>query len=67
MKIKLVFDDWQKKGISVYCTTDGVELSFGNFHSGTTFDGEIELTKEDEEELSEAIKKGYQPIFWVSI
>ena len=41
MKIKLVFLDWEKDGKSIYNTPEGVELSFGQFHSGTMFDAEI--------------------------
>lgn len=65
MKIELVFDDWQQKGKSVYNTPEGVELSMGDFHGGTTFTGEIHLSPELEQELTEAINKGYQPVFWV--
>jgi hypothetical protein len=66
MKIKLVFDDWQKEGKSIYSTEKGVELSMCNFHAGTTFDGEINLNKEQEEELKAALRKNYQPIFWMT-
>lgn len=65
MRIKLVFDDWRRHGKSVYATSFGLELSAGDFHSGTAFDGEIELTPELEAELSAAIEAGFQPVFWV--
>ena len=66
MKIKLVFDDWQKEGKSVYCTPKGTELSMGDFHSGTTFEGEIKLDSGAEAEIKEAMALGYQPIFWLT-
>lgn len=66
MRIKLVFDDWRKMGKSVYHTLKGVELAENEFHSGTTFDGQIEVTPEQEKELEQFIKEGYQPVFWVT-
>jgi len=64
MKIKLVFADWQERGgRSVYHTAVGVNLTVGQFHSGTTFSGSIRLSAEDEEELADAMRKGYQPVF----
>ena len=63
MKIELVFEDWKVDGKSVYNTELGVNLSMGQFHSGTTFSGTIYLDEDDEKELSEAIKNGYSPIF----
>ena len=65
MKIKLVFDDWRTCGKSVYNTEEGVELSSGDFHSGTTFEGEIVLDAEQEEELKKRLGDRYQPVFWV--
>lgn len=65
MKIRLVFDDWRMHGTSVYNSETGIELSMGDFHSGTTFDGTIELDDSDEEELNRAIKAGYQPAFYL--
>ena len=66
MKIKLVFLDWKMKGESVYSTEVGNELSKGDFHSGTTFMGEIKLDLEQESEIRKAIMLGYQPCFWIS-
>lgn len=65
MKIKLVFHDWCKLCKSIYSTEEGIELSLGDFHSGTTFDAEIELDEGNEKELKRAIKNGYQPTFYV--
>ena len=63
MKIKLVFSGWTKKGADIYSTEKGVELSMGDFHSGTTFRGEIELDEFQEEELKEALGDGCNPEF----
>jgi len=65
MKIKLVFYDWNLNGKSVYNTEEGIELSSGDFHSGTTFRGEINLDSDQEEEIRKAILLGYQPCFLV--
>lgn len=60
VKVKLVFHDW-----NVYNTEKGVELSSGDFHSGTTFDGDIYLDDNQEEELKRAFSDGYTPSFVV--
>ena len=65
MKIDLVFDDWRKKGKSVYLTEAGVELSMGLFHGGTTFNGSIYLDEGDAQELQRALDDGYQAVFWI--
>jgi len=64
-KVKLVFDDWRRVGKSIYQTEEGVDLSMRDFHSGTTFDGTIELDEEQEQEFKEALGSGAQPVFWV--
>jgi hypothetical protein len=66
MKVKLVFLHWQQKGRSIYNTERGNDLSMGDFHSGTTFEGEIELDEEQEVELFKAIQAGFQPCFWIA-
>jgi len=66
MRIKLVFLDWHELGKSIYMTEKGVDLSTGVFHSGSTFNGEIELDESDAAEFQEAIRQGYQPCFWVT-
>ena len=60
---RLVFSDWQKLGKSVYETGKGVMLSLGDFHSGTTFDDEIDITG-SEEELKKAMEDGFEPVFY---
>ena len=65
MKIKLVFDDWKKDNKSIYSTEEGVDLSMGNFHPGTTFNGEIDLDEWDEKELTEVLKGKCVPHFYV--
>ena len=66
MRIKLVFLDWREKGRSVYATDRGVALSQGDFHSGTTFSGTIELDAENSAELAQAMREGFQPCFWIA-
>jgi hypothetical protein len=64
MKVKLVFEDWRNnEGRSVY--SELTMLSTGGYHSGTTFNGEINLTTEQEDELKAYMKNGYRPVFWV--
>jgi|GEM_PF-6470607 len=65
MKIPLVFDHWCKDCLSINNTREGFELSSGIFHSGTTFDAEIELDAEEEAELQAALDADYVPVFWV--
>lgn len=67
MKIKLIFFDWLKAGKSVYNTKEGIILNSGDFHSGTTFSGEIKLDEEQTMELKQHMKLGYQPVFWVAL
>lgn len=68
MKIKLVFDDWHNsKGQSIYSHEDGIDLILGDFHSGTVFDGEIDLTKGDAQWLQKQIEAGKYPIFRISL
>lgn len=65
MIIKMSFEDWKPhdSGHSIYSTEKGVELSMGDFHSGTVFEADIKLDSENEKELMDAIKQGYNPIF----
>jgi len=66
MKIPLVFAEWQDaEGRSLNSTVEGFELSTGIFHSGTTFNAEIELDAEEEAELQAALDADYVPVFWV--
>ncbi len=65
MKIKLVFDDWRDGATSrsIYASLEGVRLSMGDFHSGSTFTGEIVLDIEQEEALRRSIQVGAIPVF----
>jgi hypothetical protein len=36
----------------------------GDFHSGSTFEIEIDLDEDSEMELKESLEKGYIPIFY---
>jgi len=67
MKINLVFEDWQKNGKSIYNTQKGIELSCGDFHSGSTFSGEIKLTDDQKRELETALASGHTPVFRVYV
>ena len=64
MEIKLVFEDWRDRSHkSIYSTEKGVDLSMGDFHSGTTFNATIEV--DDPEELKKHLRQGYIPVFYV--
>ena len=68
MKVKLVFTDWlDRDGKSVYSTDEGIELSSGNFHSGTTFPGMVELDGENTEHIVSAARGGYRPVFMMIV
>jgi len=65
MKIKLVFSNWMMCGKSIYQTEDGVQLTTGDFHSGSTFKADIDvLNEENEEEIKAAMQSGYEPVFY---
>ena len=66
MKIKLILDDWRKNGDAVNPINE-CDLFDGDFHSGGTFDGSIELTVDQRLELLAAIAAGCRPVFWVDI
>ena len=63
VKAEWVFVSWQKNGKSVYNTKEGDPLFIGDFHHGTGFKGEIELTDEEIFRINEAAKKGIAPVF----
>jgi hypothetical protein len=68
MKVKLVFADWQdSKFHSIYSTEKGIELSSGDFHSGTCFDATITLEKDQHNELESALEKGFIPFFYIRL
>ena len=66
MKIKLVFEDWRQvgKSESIYNTQLGMDLSCGDLHSGTTFDADITIPEDAEQEILQAYEddKAY-PVF----
>ncbi len=66
VQVALVFDDWREQGRSIYLSEKGIELSMGDFHYGTTFDGTIHLDEENAQQLEKALREGYQPVFWLS-
>ncbi len=68
MKIKLIFADWQNSNFhSIYNTDKGIDLSFGDFHSGSTFDAVITLNQEQQDELESALEKGFIPLFYIRL
>ena len=68
MIIKLVFTDWQDSDFhSIYNTEKGIELSSGDFHSGSTFDTTITLDEEQHKELKSALNKGFIPFFYIRL
>ena len=64
-KVEMVFLDWQREGKSIYATEEGIKLSSGDFHSGTTFPGVLFLNREQYEDLKEAWASGARPCFWL--
>lgn len=66
VQIDLVFDDWRdSENRSIYGTEAGMELSLGNFHPGTTFNGSIKLNDDEADELRAALKAGFTPVFYL--
>ena len=67
MKVKLVFHDWLNPltGKSIYQTEEGIELSQGDLHSGTTFDAEVQFSPDDTVFIDEAKAIGAVPVFYV--
>jgi hypothetical protein len=68
--VKLVFDDWRRwvpdgsKDESIYNTEEGMELSTGSLHSGSTFKAVVELSDDDAARLSSAMSTGIKPVFY---
>ena len=66
MKVKLVFERWENtQGENVGHTEEGIELSLGIFHAGSTFDAEITLDDSEADELRESLGRGFRPVFYV--
>ena len=65
MKVRLVFDDWRRGGRSIYATKEGVFLTIGDFHGGSTFDATIDVDPEQEAELRRAFATAARPVFWM--
>lgn len=65
MKAKLIFEDWVRDGKSIYFTKEGVELTMGDLHAGSTF--RVNISFEDKEVVEEILnaKKKYNanPVF----
>jgi hypothetical protein len=66
MKATLVFNDWQRRGTSIYQTEDGLRLSTGDLHSGTTFRVEVTgLPADSEAELQDAARTAAHAVFLI--
>lgn len=64
MKIKLVFHDWQDRlGNSIYNAIEGINLSGGDLHHGSTFDGTIECDEDTVNDIKDALEAGARPVF----
>ena len=61
-KVELVFDNWECNNLTID-SKDLVEASLGSFHSGTTFNADLYLTKDELNDLEEQMKKGFRPRF----
>lgn len=67
MLIKAVHKYWaDKDGKSLEGTEKGVELSMGDFHAGTVFNGELYLDSDNEADLKQALRDGYHPVFTIA-
>lgn len=67
MKVSFVLFDWIRRAKSIYSTAGGLGFSTGAFHSGSTFEGEINLTPEQEKELQVAAGRQAHPVFWIRL
>lgn len=69
MIVNLVFENWQKDGVSIHGTPEGIELYMGDFHAGSTFRVRMSITgphcMAQEGELWAALEAGYTPVFSV--
>jgi hypothetical protein len=65
MKIKLVFYQWKSKEFENLRGSERMALEKGFFHAGATFRGEINLSKEQEEELKLSVPLGARALFAV--
>ena len=64
--IRMTFDDLRRKGKSMYSTEEGVQMTMGDIHSGSTFSGTITLDEENMDQLNKMFEAGLQPVFWIS-
>lgn len=65
LECSVVFLEWDKLCHEV-SGEESVELSAGDFHSGSTFPAIIRLDREQGIELLAAMERGYQPVVWLS-
>jgi hypothetical protein len=67
VKIELVFLDWRRDGRSIYQTKEGFVLAMGPFHSGSMFDGEMEVGIDDMCYLEDALEHNTDAVFMVRL
>jgi hypothetical protein len=66
LTVSFAFYDWLREAVSVYNNTEaGLQLSQGDFHSGTSFRGTLALDDDQVLELRQAMQGGYAPAFYV--
>lgn len=59
----LVFDHWELNGQDMTNTEEGIEVSLTDFHGGSMFDAIIVLDEEQTEDIKNAIKNKFTPVF----
>lgn len=64
--VKASFWDIQRDGKSIYRTEEGVDLTMGSMHSGSTFDVAMLLNLDDIADLKAMFEAGADPIFVLS-
>ena len=66
MNCLMVFNDWQRRGRSIYGTDLGLELSAGDLHSGTTWRVAVDLPADIAAEIERAYREhNVCPVFCV--
>lgn len=64
--VKVSFLDLQRMGKSIYRTEEGVDLTMGSLHSGSTFDAAVVFNQDDINDLKAIFEAGAYPVFIMS-
>ncbi len=67
MKINLVFDRWIPDYNKEVDQEAIIEASMGNYHPGTCFEAEIELSEDNKVDLLKGMNKGLKPVFQLHV